>query len=339
LLHFLTLGASFVAKRFAGLLLPLDSPFSAFSLLSALCVAVAFLLARRRPDRRAVKYGVMWRALFPSWLYRNASFRADVGFLLLNVLAFTALFGWAMLSSSIVGHAVAARLTAVIGVSAGIGLSNGAGSIVAVVALFLAYELGYWLDHYLSHRIPVLWEFHKVHHTAEVLSPLTNFRVHPVDSLVFSNILGLFTGVTAGVLDYLKCGTPFAPGENFIFLAFVWSLGHLQHSHVWISITGPLGRVILSPAHHQIHHSDNPKHFDRNFGSCLSVWDWMFGTLHMPEHDRERLSFGVGHRTAHDHTVTGGLFTPFAMAWRRLRPSPKKPRGRLPLNARPASGQ
>ena len=150
------------------------------------------------------------------------------------------------------------------------------------VCLFLAYELAYWLDHYLSHRIPLLWEFHKVHHTAEVLSPLTNFRVHPVDSLVFYNILGIFLGTTGGALSYLQLGSPFAiGGANVILVAFVFVTVHLQHSHVWIAATGPLGRVILSPAHHQIHHSDNPIHFDKNFGSCLSLWDWLFGTLHV----------------------------------------------------------
>jgi sterol desaturase/sphingolipid hydroxylase (fatty acid hydroxylase superfamily) len=32
-----------------------------------------------------------------------------------------------------------------------------------------------------------------------------------------------------------------------------------------------------------VHHSANPKHFNKNFGSCLALWDWMFGTLYMPQ--------------------------------------------------------
>ena len=318
MLHYLAAGASFAGKRLAGLLIPIDSSFSVVSLIFALCVAVAFLLLKRRPEKRSAKYTVMRRALFPSWFYRNASFRADVGFFLFNAVAFAAMFGWAVVSFERVGGIVREQLTAHLGASTGIGLGRVAGEVVAVVALFIAYELAYWVDHYLCHRIPLLWEFHKVHHTAEVLSPLTNFRVHPVDTLVFANILALVTGVTSGVLAYAECGTPFAPGKNIVFLVFLWSLGHLQHSHVWISITGPLGRVILSPAHHQIHHSDNPKHFDRNFGSFLSLWDWMFGTLHMPTQARERLNFGVGRRAVHDHTLFGVVLTPFTMAWRRL---------------------
>lgn len=339
MLHYVTLSISLAAERLAALFLPLNSTFSVASLLSAFFIAVAFLLLKRRPERRSVKYAVILRAFFPRWLYRNASFRADVAFLLFNVVAFAALFGWAIVSAKFVSSAVSATLTDQLGVSAGIGVNSVAGKILATAALFIAYELAYWVDHYLSHRIPLLWEFHKVHHTAEVLSPLTNFRVHPVDTIVFSNILGLFIGVTQGGLTYLKIGIPFAEGTNMIFLAFVWVIGHLQHSHVWIPVTGVFGRIILSPAHHQIHHSDNPKHFDRNFGSCLSIWDWLFGTLHMPERHRERLSFGVGRRTAAHHSFVGTVFTPFVMAWRRMRPVRRARLDPVSLSTPPSPGQ
>jgi sterol desaturase/sphingolipid hydroxylase (fatty acid hydroxylase superfamily) len=216
---------------------------------------------------------------------------------------------------------VSVALTESLGAHVGIGANGFAGKAVATVAIFIAYELAYWVDHYLSHRVPFLWEFHKVHHTAEVLSPLTNFRVHPVDSVVFGNILGLFIGATDGVLRYLEFATPFGAraSASVVLVVFMWIFGHLQHSHLWIPFTGPLGRVILSPAHHQIHHSDNPKHFNKNFGSCLSIWDWLFGTLQIPQRDREDLAFGVGLHTPHHHTVVGGLLTPFAMAWRSMR--------------------
>jgi len=62
--------------------------------------------------------------------------------------------------------------------------------IVSTLVLFLAYEIGYWVDHYLKHRITFLWEFHKLHHTAEVLTPLTNFRNHPI-AILFLDICSL----------------------------------------------------------------------------------------------------------------------------------------------------
>jgi sterol desaturase/sphingolipid hydroxylase (fatty acid hydroxylase superfamily) len=310
----------FVVAKLASLLLSLGSSLSAASLFCALSIAVVFLLLNRRPEKRHVPYRVMGRALFPRWL-RHASFRADVGFLLLNVFASGMLLGWAILSSRFVSHIVSGALADMFGVLPKTGLGELASTSIVTVCLFLAYELGYWVDHYLSHRIPMLWDFHKVHHTAEVLSPLTNFRVHPVDSVVFANILGIFLGITGGVLSYLQLGSPLeVGGTNLILVAFYFLTVHLQHSNVWIPATGALGRVLLSPAHHQIHHSDNPIHFDKNFGSCLSVWDWLFGTLHVPERKRERLHFGVETRAREHHTAIGSLVMPFVHALRRLRP-------------------
>ena len=140
--------------------------------------------------------------------------------------------------------------------------------------LFLAYELGYWLNHYLSHRIAFLWEFHKVHHTATVLTPLTNFRVHPVYMCIFLNILSLFTGLANGVGDYLFGQSPGQYGvneTNLILVFFIYLYVHLQHTQLWIPFTGWLGRVFMSPAHHQIHHSSDPAHFNKNMGSCLAL--------------------------------------------------------------------
>jgi len=313
----------FLVGKFATLFLALGSSFSLASLFSALCIALAFLLLRRRPDRRQVTYRVMGRALFPRWL-RRASYRADVGFFLLNVLLAAMLLGWAILSSQSVSQFVSRTLSDMFGVLPKTGLNELASKLIVTVVLFLTYELGYWVDHYLSHRIPVLWDFHKVHHTAEVLTPLTNFRMHPVDSVVFANILAVFLGVASGVLSYLQLGSPFeVGGTNLILVAFYFITVHLQHSHLWIATTGLLGRVILSPAHHQIHHSDNPIHFDKNFGSCLSIWDWVFGTLQMPERTRERLNFGVATREHDHHTAIGSLLLPFFQAAGRLRMRPQ----------------
>jgi sterol desaturase/sphingolipid hydroxylase (fatty acid hydroxylase superfamily) len=312
---------NFLVGSSSGLFLSIGSSFSIASLLSALCIAITYLLVSRRPGKKNVKYRVMRRALFPNWL-RRASFRADVWFLLFNLFASAMLFGWTVISSQFISDSVAGALADIYGVLPKPGLNDFTSRLFVTVSLFVAYELAYWVDHYLSHRVPLLWEFHKVHHTAEVLSPLTNFRVHPVDSVVFYNILSIFLGTTGGALSYLQLGRPFAiGGANAILVAFIFVIIHLQHTHVWIAATGALGRVILSPAHHQIHHSDNPIHFDKNFGSCLSVWDWLFGTLCVPKRKRERLNFGVETRARTHHTAMGCLVIPFVHAWERLRPT------------------
>jgi sterol desaturase/sphingolipid hydroxylase (fatty acid hydroxylase superfamily) len=313
--------ATFAVSSVASLFLSIGSNFSLASLLSALWIAFWFVLLKRDAAKKPVKYRVLVRALFPKWL-RRASFKADVWFLLLNVFAMGLLIGWTAVSSKYISDNVARSLAHTFGVLPKPGLNDFVSRSIVTVCLFLAYELAFWIDHYLSHRVAVLWEFHKVHHTAEVLSPITNFRVHPIDSVVFFNILRIFLGTTGGVLSYFQLGDAFTVGgANAILVAFIFLTVHLQHSHVWIAATGPMGRVILSPAHHQIHHSDNPIHFDKNFGACLSIWDWLFGTLHVPERKRERLNFGIPAQIPGHHTAMGGLVTPFVKAWERLRPA------------------
>jgi sterol desaturase/sphingolipid hydroxylase (fatty acid hydroxylase superfamily) len=255
---------------------------------------------------------------------KSASSRADLGLLFFNGVPAAMLIGWAIMSAHQISGPVAQALGSVFGPRHPSGLSPVLTRAIATVALFLAYELAYWIDHYLSHKVPMLWEFHKVHHTAEVLTPLTNFRVHPIDTLVFANIVAVFVGATAGVLGYASGGAvaPFgSAGVNLLTIVFIMLMLHLQHSHIWISFTGVAGRILLSPAHHQIHHSADPIHFNRNFGSCLSVWDWAFGTLHMPRRRREPLTFGVKLPAGapSPHSVTGVLLTPFGEALGHIR--------------------
>ncbi len=230
----------------------------------------------------------------------------DVFYFYFNIFIFGIVFGWALLSYEVLSHAVAGGLTALFGARPPSALPVLVSRSIITVMLFLAYELGYWLNHYLSHRVPFLWEFHKVHHTATVLTPLTNFRVHPVYMCIFLNILALFTGLANGVGDYLLGQTTHQYGlseNNIILVFFIYLYVHLQHTQLWISFTGWLGHLLMSPAHHQIHHSRDPAHFNKNLGSCLAVWDWMFGTLYIPAAERERLDFGVEpdrQRRAHD---------------------------------------
>jgi sterol desaturase/sphingolipid hydroxylase (fatty acid hydroxylase superfamily) len=70
------------------------------------------------------------------------------------------------------------------------------------------------------------------------------------------------------------------------------------------------GYLILSPAHHQIHHSRDPAHFNRNLGSVLAIWDWLFGTLEIPPERNPKLVFGAEYDGANPHSLYGILVTP-----------------------------
>lgn len=302
----------------AKMLLSAGSPFSLAALSCALCIACFFTLTRaRRATRRSVRIKVLCRALFPRRLWRSASGRADILFTFFNIFLAMMLFGWAILSAGQVDGLAQRALTAAFGPASPRQVPDAAVVVVVTIALYLAYELAYWFDHFLSHKIPFLWRFHMMHHSAETLSPLTSFRVHPVDTIVFYNIVAVTLGVTQAGLAYGfgREASAFAvEGSNVLVLAGGILLNHLQHSHLWISFTGPLGRLVLSPAHHQIHHSADTRHFDRNFGNSLAVWDWLFGTLHVPAKEREKLRFGVAVAGHDPHNAVAALVMPGAGA-------------------------
>jgi sterol desaturase/sphingolipid hydroxylase (fatty acid hydroxylase superfamily) len=311
--------AEFPYNQLTNKLLSLGSVFSLTSLGCALCLAVGFLAFKRRRKNRRIRLGTLARALFPRRITASPSHSADVGYFFFNVFVFGLVFGWAVLSYQVLTNAVIEGLVGAFGPTQPTFLAGWPARILVTVSLFLAYELGYWIDHYLSHRIPILWEFHKVHHTAHVLTPLTIFRVHPVDGVVNANIIAITMAITNGVVNYALGEIAYqyaVTDRNLIFVLFVHAYLHLQHTHLWIPFTGVLGRVLASPAHHQVHHSTNPIHFNKNLGSCLSIWDWVFGTLHVPNKEPERLTFGIeradGSRED-DHAITSRLIGP---VWR-----------------------
>lgn len=322
--------AQYLAARLGQTIFNPASIFSFYSLFGAFALAVVFLLAKRGP--RPLRFKVLLRALFPRRM-AGPSARADLAFTLWSLFVSGALLSWAIVSAGFIAQGIEAGLVQLAPSPAPL-LPALACQVIATAALYLAYEIAYWSFHFASHKIPAIWAFHKVHHAAETLSPLTVTRIHPVESILYGNYLGLVLGATGGLLNFVfgEAMAPFATqSANAIKIAVLLTMFHLQHSELWIPATGRLGRLILSPAHHQIHHSSDPDHFDRNFGFALAVWDRMAGTLYVPEKRRPAFRFGVGHEGYDPHGVRGALLMPFHYAWLACcaavgRASPLEPR-------------
>jgi sterol desaturase/sphingolipid hydroxylase (fatty acid hydroxylase superfamily) len=315
-------GISYFFGRLGQAFLAPGSQVSLASLFTALFIAFVVLAVRRYKIRTPPSLAPSRAGAFPRRIVLSRSSLADLGYFYFNLFVFGLVLGWAVLSYDAITRAVVDLLAAAFGPVQPTSLPIFVSRTIITVMLFLAYELGYWLNHYLSHRIPFLWEFHKVHHSATVLTPLTNFRVHPVYMCIFSNILAVFTGLASGLGDYLlgQSVPQYGLSEtNVILVFFIYFYVHLQHTQLWISFTGWLGHLFMSPAHHQIHHSRNPAHFNKNLGSCLAVWDWIFGTLYIPARHSEKLEFGVEPDRAHAHTIRGELIAPFGQAARLLK--------------------
>jgi sterol desaturase/sphingolipid hydroxylase (fatty acid hydroxylase superfamily) len=123
----------------------------------------------------------------------------------------------------------------------------------------------YW-THRAMHATPWLWAFHSVHHSQREMTALANFRFHAGD---------VFVRGLAQFVPGLLLGIPL-----WVWLPTVWiqvALDGLAHSGLGWSY-GPVGRVLVSPRFHRVHHSADLAHRDRNFGMTYSFWDRLFGT-------------------------------------------------------------
>ena len=188
------------------------------------------------------------------------------------------------------------------------------------VLLFVLDDLSRFILHFLLHKVPFLWEIHKVHHSAKVLTPLTIYRSHPIENYLFACRLAVAQGVAVGIGFYLF-GTQLSvielAGANIFVFVFNVMGSNLRHSHIWLSWGKRWEHWFISPAQHQIHHSDNPKHFDRNLGSALAIWDRMAGTLVLA-HGCGRIRFGVGKNFTEHDTLSGLYWNPLKASGKKL---------------------
>jgi len=184
--------------------------------------------------------------------------------------------------------------------------------------LFLLDDFArYWLHRWL-HKVPILWSFHKVHHTATVLNPFTVFRTHPIEAVLFSIRSALVQGLATALFFFFfgnQVTLMMVLGASIFTFTFNLLGSNLRHSPVSIRYWKPLECILMSPAQHHIHHSTAKEHIDKNFGVALSVWDWIFGSLSLSKAE-EHLSFGLnGEQSRDQHSLKGLYLAPFHQAW------------------------
>lgn len=186
------------------------------------------------------------------------------------------------------------------------------------LAVFFIGDFASFFLHYLQHRIEFLWRFHKVHHAATVLNPVTQYRIHPVE-LILNNIKTiLIIGALMGLFEYFANGRISVytfMGVNVINFGFLFFGSNLRHSSVQLKYPTWLEFIFISPFQHQIHHSNASEHFNKNLGSKLAVWDWLFGTL-IPSKEVKKIRYGLGKEEDRKFaSFFGNLFEPFVF-WR-----------------------
>jgi sterol desaturase/sphingolipid hydroxylase (fatty acid hydroxylase superfamily) len=133
------------------------------------------------------------------------------------------------------------------------------------VFALLLLDLGYWVQHYINHKVPFLWKLHSVHHSQRELNFFTDFRYHPLEYIVrhaFITLPFLILTVDPPVI------VGFAVAKEWY--------SRFYHGNIRTNL-GPLKYILVTPQSHRVHHSLEERHRDTNFGAIFSFWDFLFG--------------------------------------------------------------
>ena len=149
---------------------------------------------------------------------------------------------------------------------------------IYTIILFVLDDGSRFLLHKAMHRFNFLWRIHQIHHSATSLTPFTTYRLHPLESFLYQLRASVLHGLCAGTAFYTL---GFQLNSIEIWGASIWvivfnSLGaNLRHSHIPLRY-GPLEKILISPAQHQLHHGITTMNY--NYGSFLAIWDRLSGS-------------------------------------------------------------
>ncbi|MCF6437922.1 sterol desaturase family protein [Pseudoalteromonas luteoviolacea] len=292
-----------------------------FWLYLASAVVMASFIYYATNQSRSVKG--FWHFLFPRSVWLHDSAKQDYGLFVINRIIKALTFTPIVLTMVPVAIGISDALEALFGPSLHLQWPPFIVVGVFTLMLFLIDDLTRYLLHLALHKIPCLWEIHKVHHSAKVLTPFTIYRSHPIESYFYACRMALTQGIVVG-LGYFFFGSALSMfdilGANVFVFVFNICGSNLRHSHIWFSWGDKLEGWVISPAQHQIHHSDNPKHFDTNIGSALAIWDRMAGSL-IRASEAKGISIGVGKYDAGHDSLWAIYYKPVVGAVKALMPN------------------
>lgn len=136
------------------------------------------------------------------------------------------------------------------------------------VLSFVLLDLLLYFWHRLCHTVNIFWMFHRVHHNDPQLNTSTGFRVHVLELLLTNLLKALYIAVMG--VDQLMV----IVNETLMTAAVMF-----HHSNINVKAEQWLGRILIVPALHRTHHSKLRSEHDSNYGTVLSIWDWLFGSL------------------------------------------------------------
>ena len=172
---------------------------------------------------------------------------------------------------------------------------------ITVAVLF--FDFAIWAQHLVTHKVPLLWRLHQVHHADRDIDVTTAIRFHPVE-IALSMLLKIG-------LVYL-----IGPAALAIILFEIILNGTAMFNHanmalpLWLD--RPLRLVLVTPDMHRVHHSVHRAEHDSNYGFALSIWDRMFGTyVPQPEAGHGSMEIGLRWRDDRPSRLAWSLLLPF----------------------------
>jgi sterol desaturase/sphingolipid hydroxylase (fatty acid hydroxylase superfamily) len=172
------------------------------------------------------------------------------------------------------------------------------------VLALLILDLAIWFQHYVSHKVPVFWRLHQVHHADVDIDVSTAIRFHPVE-------------IALSMLWKIALVFAFGPSAVAVVVFEVILNGCAMFNHANIALPAWLDRVlrifIVTPDMHRVHHSVIRREHDSNFGFNLSIWDRLFGTYTpQPEKGHEAMTIGLSNYQSTNPTkLLWSLLLPF----------------------------
>ncbi len=149
--------------------------------------------------------------------------------------------------------------------------------VVSLLIFFLVSDFIQWITHRMLHRVPLFWNFHKVHHSVKQMGFAAHLRYHWMEPVIYKSLLYIPLAIIGG----------FSIQDVFIVHFFAITIGHLNHANLGWDY-GFLKYIFNNPKMHIWHHSKQmPNKYGMNFGITLSVWDYIFKTNYIPTDGRD----------------------------------------------------
>ena len=280
-----------ITSLFSDFANPKKRVFVGYLVLSVVIALIWLVVLRKTPIRKALS------SVFDRKVFFSGSSIADAKIFVINRI-FTLFISPLLLTQVVIATALYMLLLQIEVIPWGTlsGLSQTTVVIAFSIAMFLADDFTKYILHRWMHRWPMLWSIHKVHHSATTMTPVTVYRVHPLEGILYASRNAIAQGSVISLFYYMfgdRVDLVTILGVNFLVFLFHVTGSNLRHSHISIRYWPWLERFLISPAQHQLHHSIAEEHFDKNFGAALALWDWLFGSLHLSEKPETRLVFGL----------------------------------------------